>query len=231
MASVVLWGHHLDEYQEMFDLSDHLLRGSILEYSSGPSAFNVEVAPYAKRCISCDPLFNLDYPTLKTKTQLIFAEKLDQVRAEQSYYDFSRYGSLDALVKIRQKGMNAFFADYVQGLADSRYQAINTIALPFHDFAFDLAVSSHYFFAELENQDIQFHINAIQELARVAREVRIFPLIDRHGVLSALVGPVLLGLQGLNYGTEVRSVTYGLQPKGNAMLRVWAQECATDLTA
>lgn len=227
MASLVLWGHHLDEYQEMFDLSEQLLQGRLLEYGSGPSAFNVEVAPLAKRRISCDALFNLDAATLKIKTQLIFAEKLEEVRIEKKYYDFSPYGSFDAFVKKRQQGMDTFFADYAQGLTAHRYQAINTVALPFNDFEFDLAISSHYFFAELENQDLLFHIHAIQELARVAREVRIFPLIDRYGTLSPLVGPLLLRLQNLNYGTEIRSVAYRLQPKENAMLRVWAQECAT----
>lgn len=225
MASLVLWGHHLDEYQEMFDLTEQVLRGNILEYGSGPSAFNIETSPYVKHCTSCDALFNLDYPTLKTRAQLIFAEKLEEVRVHQNDYDFSRYGSFNDFVKIRQQGMDAFFEDYVQGMAENRYQAINTIALPFQDFHFDLAISSHYFFAELENQDLPFHIHAIQELARVAREVRIFPLIDRYGTLSPFVGPLLLRLQALNYGTEIRSVDYRLQPKGNAMLRVWAQQC------
>ena len=104
-----------------------------------------------QRWISCDALFNLDYPTLKTKAQLIFAEKCDQLRADPAAFDFSRDGGLDAFVQSRQAGMDAFFADYESGLLDARYRAINTIALPFPSFAFDVAVSSHYFFAELEN--------------------------------------------------------------------------------
>jgi len=36
---------------------------------------------------------------------------------------------------------------------------------------------------------------------------------------------VLLGLQQENFGVEVREVSCALYPEGNAMLRVWAQEC------
>ena len=71
-------------------------------------------------------------------------------------------------------------------------------------------------------------MRVIRELARVAKEVRIFPLIDRHGQPSPFLGPVLLGLQEGNYGVEVKEVPYHLQPKGNAMLRVWAQQCQLD---
>ena len=96
--------------------------------------------------------------------------------------------------------------------------------LPFADFTFDLALCSSYLFTSMiEGADR--HLTIIRELARVAKEVRIFPLIDSQGVLSPLLGPVLLGLQQENYGVEVRDVTSSNDFKKNAMLRVWAQLC------
>lgn len=225
MSILVFWGHHVDEYMEMFDLTKKDLQGKLLEFASGPSAFNVEAGKIAKKIVSCDPLFNLDYDTLKTKASLVFSDMVRQVEAEQEKFDFSRYGSLQALAKKRQEGMDAFFADYKKGMDASRYLAINELKLPFDDFSFDYALSSHYLFSQLEDQSVEFHIQLLKELARVAHEVRIFPLIDRNAQPSPMLGPVLLGLQRENYGTEVRSVDYHLQPKGNAMLRVWAQEC------
>lgn len=100
--------------------------------------------------------------------------------------------------------------------------------MPFDNFSFDFALSSHYLFADLDDQDVEFHLKVIKELARVAKEVRIFPLIDRHNQPSPFLGPVLLGLQQENFGAEVREVAYHLQPSGNAMLRVWAQQCELD---
>ncbi len=98
-------------------------------------------------------------------------------------------------------------------------------SLPFADFTFDLALCPDYLFTDEENQDVDFHLQQIFELARVAKEVRIFPLSNHEGQPSSLLGPVLLGLQQENYGVEVRDVTSSSRPKGDAMLRVWAQLC------
>ena len=98
------------------------------------------------------------------------------------------------------------------------------VRLPFVDFTFELALCSYYLFTPVVD-DVDRHLKVIRELARVAKEVRIFPLIDAQGVLSPLLGPVLLGLQQENYGVEVRDVTSSNDFKKNAMLRVWAQLC------
>lgn len=225
MGNLVFWGHHVDEYQEMFALEKKDLQGKILEFGCGPSAFNIEAQKKSVEVISCDPLFNLDYAILKTKTSLVFADMLTKVKACQDKYDFSAYGSLNNLIRYREQGMQHFFADYEKGLTDERYLGVNSLSLPFSDGYFDLALSSHYFFAGLEQQDVNFHVQALKELARVAKEVRIFPLINREGITSELLGPVLLALQQENYGTEVRSIPYHLQPQGNAMLRIWAHTC------
>lgn len=224
MRKLVLWGHHLDEYKEMFALSDAEIKGKLLEYGCGASAVNAEICDKS-RIVSCDPLFTLDKGTLSTKASLIFEEMVNLVEKHQDKFDFSRYGSLDALAARRRQGMTAFFADYEKGKAEKRYIPATDYTLPFGHFEFDFALSSHYFFADLDDQDVDFHLNVIRELARVAKEVRIFPLIDRHGQLSPFLGPVLLGLQQDGYGVEVREVSYHLQTKGNAMLRVWAQQC------
>ncbi|MDF1929347.1 hypothetical protein PGH45_03725 [Legionella pneumophila] len=178
-----------------------------------------------KGVVSCDPLFVLDKDTLLAKAKMIFANMAEEVRQHQDQFDFSRNGSLDKLLQERQEGMKQFFADYEQGKADGRYLGLTDYHLPFADFTFDFALSSHYFFADLDYQTVDFHLIAIRELARVAKEVRIFPLIDREGNTSQFLGPVLLGLQQENYGVEVREAAFHLHKSGNAMLRVWAQQC------
>ncbi len=225
MRELVLWGHHVDEYREMFALSTADFNTRILEYGCGASAINAELHEGADHVVSCDPLFTLDKATLSTKVSLIFEDMLAAVKKNQDKFDFSRYGGLDGLVSNRREGIAEFFADYERGLAETRYLPLRDYTLPFADFSFDFALCSHYLFADLDGQDIDFHLKVIRELARVAKEVRIFPLIDRLGQPSPFLGPVLLGLQQENYGVEVREVSYHLEPTGNAMLRVWAQQC------
>ena len=224
MRKLVLWGHHWDEYREMFDLSASSLTNSFLEYGCGPSAVNAELHGKTK-IISCDPLFVLDKGTLSMKASLIFDDMAARLRRCQDQLHFDKDGGLEALIASRHEGMLKFFSDYEAGKIEKRYLPVTDYTLPFSDFKFDMALSSHYLFADLDDQDVDFHLRVIQELARVAKEVRIFPLVDRHGQSSPFLGPVLLGLQQANFGVEVREVSYHLQPKGNAMLRVWAQQC------
>lgn len=225
MRKLVLWGHHVDEYREMFDLSWADFDKRILEYGCGPSAVNTEISESTDHVVSCDPLFNLDKSTLSTKVSLVFDAMTTEVKTHQDKFDFSRYGSLDNLIARRREGIREFLADYERGRAENRYVPVNDIRLPFADFSFDMALSSHYLFADLDDQDVEFHLQVIKELARVAKEVRLFPLIDRNAKPSPFLGPVLLGLQQDNYGAEVKEVKYTLQQQGNAMLRVWAQQC------
>ncbi len=225
MRKLVLWGHHVNEYREMFALSAEDMKTRLLEYGCGASAVNAELHHIGGSVVSCDPLFALDKTTLSTNVSLVFDDMLTCLKKDQDKFNFSQYGGLPELITNRRKGMAEFFADYEQGKATERYVPLNSYSLSFPDFAFDFALSSHYLFADLEDQDIDFHLHAIRDLARVAKEVRIFPLIDRFGTLSPFLGPVLLGLQQDGYGVEVREVKYSLQPNGNAMLRVWAQQC------
>lgn len=224
MRKLVLWGHTVEEYQEMFDLSEHDLDKRVLEYGCGASAVNAQITAKSGRIVSVDPLFQLDKSALVSEVGQIFSGMVERIAQDAVQFDFSRYGGLEAFVSTRRAGMDVFFSDYAKGHESMRYQPMTT-RLPFADFSFDLALSAHYLFAAFDNQDVASNLVAIQELTRVAKELRIFPLINRYGEPSPFLGPVLLALQQANYGVEVREVNYHLQPKGNAMLRVWAQQC------
>ena len=224
MRKLVLWGHQPADYEEMFDISSEDLHKNILEFGCGPSAINSNLP----NVISVDPLFTLDKDTLSSKISLLFAQMLEEVQQNQGRYDFSSYGGLERLVWERKKGIESFFNDYKLGLEEGRYLPAVDCSLPFKDFQFEYALSSHYLFAGLDNQTVEFLVQLIKELARVAKEVRIFPLIDRYGDISEFLGPVLLELQNDNYGAELKEVKYRLQPSGNAMLRVWAQQCVVE---
>lgn len=225
MRKIVLWGHSVDEYREMFDLSQEDMNSRILEYGCGPNAVNSQQFQETHEAISCDPLFVLDKDTLFSKVVMIFAQMEDELRQHQEQFDFSQYGGIDQLIALRQAGMKKFFDDYEQGKADGRYYGAVDYHLPFPDFSFDFSLSSHYLFADLHDQNVEFHLNVIRELARVGKEVRIFPLIDCEGKTSEFLNPVLLQLQQEGYGVEVREVDYHLHKAENAMLRVWAKKC------
>lgn len=225
MRKLVLWGHHVAEYKAMFDVSDDALCSRVLEYGCGPSAINATLHEKSAHLVSVDPLFRLEKPALTEKIQSLSHHRIEQMRTDKHPLDVASYGGVDAFIASRQEGIATFLADYEKGREEKRYQALPKEQLLFTDAAFDYALSSHYLFADPDSQPVDFHLQVISELARVANEVRIFPLIDRTGQPSPLLGPVLLGLQQENFGVEVREVNYTLYPAGNAMLRVWAQQC------
>lgn len=222
MIQPVFWGHTAADFQKMFALETFPER--ILEFSSGISTLNLELNN-THTIHSIDPRFALDKDTLKCKAELIFHDMQEQVMHNESRYNFVSYGGLDTFIRKRYEGMQRFFADYDTGITEGRYRSINSMQLPYEDFYFDLAMSSHYFFAGLAEQDVNFHVRMLQELARVAKEVRIFPLVHADGSTPQELGPTLLALQQAGYGAEVRSIIDPLEPAGNAMLRVWRLGC------
>ena len=82
-----------------------------------------------------------------------------------------------ALKRVRMTAMRAFLDDYAPGRAEGRYLDAGLPSLPFADGAFDLALCSHFLFLYSQQFDAAFHVQSIRELCRVAREVRVFPLL------------------------------------------------------
>lgn len=225
MRETVLMGHSLADYQRMFGLNDADLHANLLEYCCGVTAVNAELHAQQLSMVSCDPLFSLDKDSLSKRVHSGFEEAVQKLKADSSNYHFKHYGNLEALIEKRREGLTEFFADYDIGKQESRYLPMSDPHLPFADFTFDFALSAFYLFVTPEQQTVEFQLQTIQELARVAKEVRIFPLADVAGQPSSVLGPVLLGLHQRNFGVEIREVDEHLYKGSHAMLRVWAREC------
>jgi hypothetical protein len=75
-----------------------------------------------------------------------------------------------------------------------------------------------------EQLDRDFHLAALEELLRVAGEVRVFPLLDLDRRWSAHVSPVSDHLKRAGFAVEIVPVAYEFQRAedhaGNRMLRV-----------
>lgn len=100
--------------------------------------------------------------------------------------------------------------------------------LPFEDQSFDLALCSHVLFLDKEQTEKGFDLKALMELARVAGEVRVFPLVDEEGKPVSGLGPLIQALQQKGFGVELKQ-TGGAgdasAKKGTALLRLWNESC------
>ena len=116
--------------------------------------------------------------------------------------------------------MHDFLADYRSGQAEGRYLPAELPHLPFASAAFDLALCSHFLFLYSDNFSLEFHARSIDAMRRVAREVRIFPLLKYDADPSPHVEPLIERLTRTGHRVSIETVPYEFQRGGNQMMRI-----------
>jgi hypothetical protein len=222
LEEVVPWGRSFDEYQHMFRLNETDLHLSILGCGDGPAGFNAEATRRGVRVTSCDPVYQFDAAQIRARVDETARDVLAQTRQNAHEFVWTSIESVEALEAVRMEAMETFLRDYPAGKREGRYVDARLPTLPFADAAFDLALSSHFLFLYSSQLGEQFHVRAVREMCRVAREVRIFPLLALGGTLSPLVDVVARDLRLRGYETAIEDVPYEFQRGGNQMLRIRA---------
>lgn len=220
LEQVVPWGRSASEYQRMFDLSPSDLAGRILGCGDGPASFNAELTAAGHQVISTDPIYAFTGDAIRTRVDATYATVIDQVKARPDRYRWHEFADPDALGAARLQAMESFLADYDAGKAAGRYVEGSLPQLPFADNDFDLALCSHLLFLYTEQLDQAFHLAALQELLRVASEVRIFPLTALNGELSPHLPAVLAWATEAGHRADLRRVPYEFQVGGDTMLHL-----------
>jgi ubiquinone/menaquinone biosynthesis C-methylase UbiE len=106
--------------------------------------------------------------------------------------------------------MNRFLDDFDAGLEAGRYVDASLPELPFFDNEFDLGLCSHLLFLYSEQIDAAQHIEALTEMCRVAKEVRVYPLLSLDGRLSQHLPGVLRYFNEREYRAELKPVKCSL---------------------
>lgn len=217
---VVPWGRSFDEYQRMFALSESDLGRTIVGCGDGPASFNAEATRRGSRVVSCDPIYRYDVDQLRERIAVTYQEILEQTRLNATEFVWNEIRSIEELGQVRMAAMNDFLDDYPMGRTDGRYVDAALPELPFSDVTFDLALCSHFLFLYTKQLGESFHLRAIREMCRVAREVRIFPLLALGAVSSPLVEPVIAAFEGDGFSVSIEPVPYEFQRGGNRMMRI-----------
>jgi hypothetical protein len=218
--TVVPWGRSFDEYRRMFNLTDDELNLSIVGCGDGPASFNAHMFRRGQRVISCDPLYQLTARQIKDRITATYDSVIGQTRQNRERFVWTVIKSPDELGQIRLAAMNDFLADYERGKKEGRYLAAELPHLPFGASSFDIAVCSHFLFLYSDNLSLAFHQRAIEDMCRVAREARIFPLLTYNAEPSPFVEPLVAGLAKAGYTVWIEHVPYEFQRNGNKMMKV-----------
>lgn len=218
LDQVVPWGRSFEEYRRMFDLTDADLGRSILGCADGPAAFNTRLTAWGGRVVSCDPLYRYSEDAIERRIHGCFGMVLEQARQNMEAFVWSEYvPDVESLGRVRMKAMQEFLADFTSGKQAGRYVDGELPGLPFRDQEFELAVCSHYLFL-YDSLGADFHSRSMRELVRVAREVRVFPLLQLDGQRSRFVDLVFAESQSAGHTVEVKAVPYEFQRGAKEML-------------
>ncbi len=116
--------------------------------------------------------------------------------------------------------MNEFMKDYEKGKKEKRYINASLPQLPFRDKKFNIALCSHFLFLYSEQLTEKFHFESIKELCRVAKIVKIFPVLELGSVKSRHLEAIIKRLEKENFRVKLKKVAYEFQKGGNEMLEI-----------
>ncbi|MEM7064844.1 MAG: SAM-dependent methyltransferase [Cyanobacteria bacterium P01_B01_bin.77] len=220
LDEVVPWGTTLAEYKSMFNLSDVDLNAKILGCGDGPASFNAEMAALGHVVVSIDPIYQFSAEQIERRVRATYEPVISQVKQNSSQYVWANFQNADELGKARLNAMENFLLDYESGKISGRYLCQSLPSLEFDDNQFELCLCSHLLFLYSNQLSLDFHLASIDELLRIALEVRIFPLVKLDGQLSSYLKLILEDLSNKGYSAQVQSVAYEFQKGGNQMLTI-----------
>lgn len=218
----VPWGRNLDEYIAMFGLTDGDLTKRILDCGGGPASFNAEMTAQGRKVVSCDPIYQFTREQIEARIAEVYPVILREMELNHHTFVWDTLKSPEHVGETRMAAMRTFLADFDAGKAEGRYLNESLPTLPFADGAFDLALSSHLLFLYSAALSLDFHLAAIREMLRAAKEVRIYPLTQMGGGLSPHVAPVIAALTAEGYQVEKVPTTYEFQKGAREVLRIYS---------
>jgi SAM-dependent methyltransferase len=222
LDKVVPWGRSFPEYMNMFALSEGDCQKRILGVGDGPASFNAVLSNRGGTVVSVDPLYRFSAEEIRQRIGETFDTVLEQTRENAAEFIWSQIHSVEELGRLRMSAMEEFLADFSRGREEGRYHEAGLPRLPFETNEFDLALCSHFLFLYSELLSLEFHLESLKELCRVAPEARIFPLLELGSRPSRHLDSVTKHLENDGFHVTIEPVSYEFQKGGNQMLKVMA---------
>ena len=220
LEHVLIWSRSFDEYQKIFSLKKKDLKKKILGCADGASSFNVTASSMGANITSCDPLYGLEPRAVGNKIysscELIYPKILSSV----DDFNWDYFSDPQELKAKRLSASKNFLKDFSQQRNNERYINASLPTLPFDDDNFDIALCGNFLFLYSEILSVDFHIDSVLELVRVAKDVRIFPLIGNDRKRPKQLKYVLDALDELPVTYKIVEVDYHFTKGANQMLQI-----------
>jgi hypothetical protein len=218
IGAMLVSSRSLDEYRRMFALSEIDLAGRILDCPGGAASLTTEVNAAGGRALACDPAYELPVEQVRDSTLDSLARGHAYIAANPDEYVWTYFRDPDHYLESRTRSVQLFAAD--RAAHPARYVPAALPALPFAEQRFDLVLSSHLLFSYGDRLDREFHVASLRELARVGREVRVFPLVPMGMTQNPELAPIRATLAAAGLRATVHRVDYEFQRGCDAMMSI-----------
>lgn len=214
----LITGRTFEEYIAFFDLDATMMKHKrVLDCPSGASSFVAQANRQEIFAQGCDILYSYDRDALYERGQ----KSIEKIYADTSWMaenSFSFYRSIERHREHRTEALRQFYEDY----NPDTYHVATLPSLPYDDDDFDLVLSSHLLFVYDDRLDKTFHEKAVEEMLRVGKEVRIFPLVDyknsRQG-LEKHLSPYAYHIAE-KFGGEIIEIAFEFQKNARYMMKI-----------
>jgi len=217
LKNVVPWGRTLEEYVQIFKLTDSDLKGKIINFGDGPASFNSEMTKLGKTVISLDPIYQFTESKLKERIDETKETVMEQMKANQENFVWKNIKNIEELEQTRMSAMATFLEDFELGKKQQRY-IYHELPNPtkYNDSEYDLGLSSHFLIL-YSQLGLDFHIKAITEMLRICKEIRIFPILNLDAKKSEVLDEIINHFDP-NFIVNIKSSDYEFQKGGNKTL-------------
>jgi len=226
LDEVVPWGRTLEEYVKMFSLSEMDLNKKVASFGDGPASFNYESTVNGHDVISFDIIYQFTKEQIESQIYKTKDIVMRQMKQNMQNYIWSDIIDLADLEETRMGAMRLFLNDFDKGINDGRYIYHE---LPnktdYADNAFDIGLSSH-FLLMYTGLGYDFHIQSIDEMLRICKEIRITPIVDLDGKPSELAEQIIKHYKK-THDIQIVKTSYIFLNNGNQMLCIKKQNNAT----
>jgi hypothetical protein len=205
----------------MFGLTPADLNLNFLSVGDGPASFNAEVTRMQGHVTSIDPVYQFSRTEIEQRIIETKTEVIEQMTSNYDKFVWNEIKTIDNLVSIRMNAMKTFLADFEKGKNEGRYVThMMPDKTPYRDQQFDIGLSSHFLLL-YANLGVDFHIATIQEMLRVCKQVRIFPVLNLDAQKNHVIDTVLDHF-AKHYVLKLVKVDYEFQKGGDHMVQIHA---------
>ena len=97
LDQVIPWGRSLQEYTQMFNLSDEELNLRILGVGDGPASFNTEMNTLGHTVLSIDPIYSFSRAQIERRIEENYDPLISQVEQNSDNFVWDFFSDVSAL--------------------------------------------------------------------------------------------------------------------------------------